>query len=220
MSQPYTKSQLSEKLRRLRKKYRVISTRLSKGLDQSFLTPHDRALYQLSSRLWHPDYAKSSPFGGGSSNSKLRKSDLVGVQVNFLPTLSVHSDPNLVEKLESQDDGYAEVGLGGEERLSEVNVEFEEESAREAKMLRQTRVENSPGEGALASKAIIDAFDESLKEVKKGFVNGGVSKGGCVTEGVSMWSFQRRWQEQRFAEMEALGRRMRLAFEHSLLQRQ
>lgn len=217
MSQPYTKSQLSEKLRRLRKKYRVISTRLSKGLDQSFLTPHDRDLYQLCTRLWHPDYADTSPFGGGS-NGKSQKSDLVGVQIPVLTTLSVDSDPKLVEQFKSHhlDDGYAEAGLGGEERLSAVNVEFAGEGAREAKMQNQTGAENSTGEEVLVAKAIIDAFDESLKEVKKGFVN----KGGCVTEGMSMLSFQRRWQEQRFAEMEALGRRMRLVFENSLLRRQ
>ncbi|KAG9138480.1 hypothetical protein Leryth_012761 [Lithospermum erythrorhizon] len=62
MSQPYTKSQLSEKLRRLRKKFRVISTRLAKGLDFVLLSPHDRALYDLSKQLWHPQFSSTSPF--------------------------------------------------------------------------------------------------------------------------------------------------------------
>ncbi|XP_043719560.1 uncharacterized protein LOC122667363 [Telopea speciosissima] len=62
MPQPYTRSQLSKKLRRLRKKFRIISTRISVGLDPSLLAPHDRALFDLSNQLWHPSYASSSPF--------------------------------------------------------------------------------------------------------------------------------------------------------------
>ncbi|KAJ6798019.1 Uncharacterized protein M6B38_215375 [Iris pallida] len=39
MPQPYTRSQLSEKLRRLRKKYRTVSARVARGLDPSRLAP-------------------------------------------------------------------------------------------------------------------------------------------------------------------------------------
>ncbi|MBA0863579.1 hypothetical protein Goshw_023230 [Gossypium schwendimanii] len=67
MSQPYTKSQLSEKLRRLRKKFRVVSSRLARGLNPSSLSLHDRALFDLSKRLWSPEFASSSPFGKNSS---------------------------------------------------------------------------------------------------------------------------------------------------------
>ncbi|XP_076911467.1 uncharacterized protein LOC143569439 [Bidens hawaiensis] len=54
MSQPYSKSQFSEKLRRLRKKFRVISSRLDKGLDYSQLSLQDQALFDLSKQLWDP----------------------------------------------------------------------------------------------------------------------------------------------------------------------
>ncbi|KAJ0988659.1 hypothetical protein J5N97_007015 [Dioscorea zingiberensis] len=59
MPQPYTRSQLHEKHRRLRRKFRTVSARLSRGLDPSRLAPHDRDLLNLSTRLWHPS---SSPF--------------------------------------------------------------------------------------------------------------------------------------------------------------
>ncbi|GFS39530.1 hypothetical protein Acr_00g0063460 [Actinidia rufa] len=84
MSQPYTKSQLSEKLRRLRKKFRVVSSRIARGLDKVLLSPHDLALFELSEQLWHPNFSDSSPFGGGI---KPKKSNLVGVKVSFSPTL-------------------------------------------------------------------------------------------------------------------------------------
>ncbi|XWS47556.1 hypothetical protein CRYUN_Cryun14cG0162300 [Craigia yunnanensis] len=71
ISQPYNKSQLSEKLRRLRKKFRVISSRLARGLNPSTLSAHDQALFDLSKRLWSPEFASTSPFGKNSSGFNL-----------------------------------------------------------------------------------------------------------------------------------------------------
>lgn len=51
MSQPYSKYQLSEKLRRLRKKFRVTSARISRGLNVTHLNFHDRNLFELSMKL-------------------------------------------------------------------------------------------------------------------------------------------------------------------------
>lgn len=220
MSQPYTKSQLSEKLRRLRKKFRVISTRISKGLDQSFLSPHDRALYEISKQLWHPDYADTSPFGG-VSGGKATKSDLVGVEVSFLPEFLSGLDPNEVETFEFkyeksdnvvEDVGFGDMGFDEGVKLSEVNVEFEEE---------EEEAEEMGAEEVAVEKAVIDAFDKSLEEVRMGFVKDGGSLNGCEQkkEG-NGWDFERRWKEQRVAELDVLTRRMRLVFEQSLRRRQ
>nr|XP_029121387.1 undifferentiated embryonic cell transcription factor 1-like [Elaeis guineensis] len=79
MPQPYTRSQLSEKLRRLRKKFRIMSGRIARGQDPSRLAPHDRDLLHLCTRLWHPSYASSSPFSipdaaaPGSGGNKRRR---------------------------------------------------------------------------------------------------------------------------------------------------
>ncbi|XP_042406299.1 uncharacterized protein LOC121996403 isoform X1 [Zingiber officinale] len=79
MPQPYTRSQLSEKLRRLRKKFRVMSARIARGQDPSRLSPHDRDVLHLCTRLWHPTYAASSPFSSpdtlapGSRGNKRRR---------------------------------------------------------------------------------------------------------------------------------------------------
>ncbi|WOK97507.1 hypothetical protein Cni_G06215 [Canna indica] len=79
MPQPYTRSQLSEKLRRLRKKFRVMSTRITRGQDPARLAPHDRDVLHLCTRLWHPSYAATSPFSApdalapGSGGNKRRR---------------------------------------------------------------------------------------------------------------------------------------------------
>lgn len=257
MSQPYTKSQLSEKLRRLRKKFRVISTRLSKGLDRSQLSSHDRALFELSKRLWHPEYAATSPFSGARNvgfnhsvntsgndgDGKLIKSSLVGVKVDFSPTLSVGmydfdqgsngNDANLDLDFVDNENGGGEVGFDfgelydedivtGEGKLSEVNVEFEGEETGiedeghdtfggQSSVTEQNLdfgCENEIGE--IVAKVAINVFDECFKDVRRPLVAGG---GG---ESVGAESLQWRWQQQRIAEWDVLGSRLRLVLEHSL----
>uniref|UniRef100_A0ACD5X648 Uncharacterized protein n=1 Tax=Avena sativa TaxID=4498 RepID=A0ACD5X648_AVESA len=81
MPQPYTRSQLSEKLRRLNNKHRSVSTRVAKGLDPARLAPHDRDVLHLCSRLWDPANAATSPFAAvsaGSSGNKRRRANPQG----------------------------------------------------------------------------------------------------------------------------------------------
>ncbi|KAL6521335.1 hypothetical protein OROGR_017904 [Orobanche gracilis] len=260
MSQPYTKSQLSEKLRRVRKKFQVISTRLSKGMDRSQLSLHDRALYDLSKRLWHPDYAATSPFGGTenasmsnrvsnynnnnsggvSSDCKLKRSSLVGIKVDFSPTLPVimsgfdqdsdGNDNNLVFDY-VDNAGWADFGNFPDEdnqneeiKLSEVNVELEEEDAAmddnegndtygnggEIGAEQSSHVFCGNIIGEMVAEVVMNLYDECLEDVRTRVLAG---QGG---ERVSRESFQVRWQRQRIAELDILGSRLRLILEHSI----
>ncbi|KAL7135461.1 hypothetical protein ABFS83_11G098100 [Erythranthe nasuta] len=236
MPQPYTKSQLSEKLRRLRKKFRVISIRLCKGMDRSQLSLHDRALYGLSEQLWHPDYAATSPFsgarnvgGGGGGDGEMKRSELVGIKVDFAPNLPVViSGSDQENDVDSDLDLDLELGGESEEvQLSEVNVEFEGE---EEEAVDDDSVEGIGGGGAAvysdsdgenrigeaAAKVVVNVFDECFKDVRSRFLlsgQGGEIGGGG---GGSADSFQVRWQKQRIAELDVLGSRLRLVIEHSL----
>ncbi|KAF3321017.1 hypothetical protein FCM35_KLT14270 [Carex littledalei] len=79
MPQPYTRSQLSEKLRRLKNKHKSATTRIARnGLDPSRITPHDKDVLHLCSRLWDPQNAASSPFFSttpGVSGNKRRRAN-------------------------------------------------------------------------------------------------------------------------------------------------
>lgn len=48
----FNKNQLVEKLRRLKKKYRNIVSKINSGKDFSFKTPHDQATFEISSKIW------------------------------------------------------------------------------------------------------------------------------------------------------------------------
>ncbi|CAJ1976209.1 unnamed protein product [Sphenostylis stenocarpa] len=48
----FNKNQLVEKLRRLKKKYRNVVSKISVGKEFSFKSPHDRATFEISQRIW------------------------------------------------------------------------------------------------------------------------------------------------------------------------
>lgn len=189
MSQPYTKSQLSEKLRRLRKKFRVISVRLSKGLAPSQLSIHDRALFALSKQLWHPDYAATSPFNGArnvggfnvsrcTTTTAGENSGLVGIKVDFSPII-----PAIASRGFEFDDQEA-VGNGGfNEDDDDVRLELD-------------CLNDDPGQEIEGGVVIADGFGErndhqvKLSEVNVELEQGDVRmvdnvRGGGVEDGKS-----------------------------------
>ncbi|KAG6646397.1 hypothetical protein I3843_07G006900 [Carya illinoinensis] len=48
----FNKNQLVEKLRRLKKKYRNVVGKISAGKDFSFKSPHDKATFEISRKIW------------------------------------------------------------------------------------------------------------------------------------------------------------------------
>ena len=48
----FNKNQLVEKLRRLKKKYRNVVSRISSGKEFVFKTPHDQATFEISRKIW------------------------------------------------------------------------------------------------------------------------------------------------------------------------
>lgn len=48
----FNKNQLVEKLRRLKKKYRNVMSKISSGKDFSFKSPHDQATFEISRKIW------------------------------------------------------------------------------------------------------------------------------------------------------------------------
>ncbi|EEF49702.1 transcription regulator, putative [Ricinus communis] len=48
----FNKNQLVEKLRRLKKKYRNVLSKISSGKDFSFKSPHDQATFEISRKIW------------------------------------------------------------------------------------------------------------------------------------------------------------------------
>ncbi|KAL3381735.1 hypothetical protein AABB24_001710 [Solanum stoloniferum] len=61
----FNKNQLVEKLRRLKKKYRTVVSKMGSGKDFVFKSAHDQVTFDISHRIWSTggSYARSSPGG-------------------------------------------------------------------------------------------------------------------------------------------------------------
>ncbi|KAK1410641.1 hypothetical protein QVD17_37178 [Tagetes erecta] len=228
MSQPYSKTQLSEKLRRLRKKFRMISSRLDKGLDKSMLSVQDRALYDLSKQLWDPNCSKLT-FSGTNSECKpvddnACKSNLVGVRVRAkssqtLPCSStaVLALPSVVQKPYSCDNGEkinkfggndfdGSGGYGGDVKVNcDVNVELGRNEVR----VKNGGDELSNGIVRFASTTLADVLDRSLKEMRMM-----IDVQRCLKLEKEI-SFEKRWRDQHVAEFDVLAKRLKLILEDS-----
>ncbi|XP_043694061.1 uncharacterized protein LOC122644735 [Telopea speciosissima] len=194
---PYSKSQLSKKLRRLRKKFRVISTRISRGLDASLLALHDRALFDLSNQLWHRSYASSSPF-----QSNKRKPSKVSVRVSFSPTPSPCLPPPPPPPLVQPSINDADIT----EEDNELNLENNLGSGLEEEPYLLIG-EDGCGLGRFATKTIMAVFDRSLKEVRMTLIRQELlypdqtsTSSSTLAESLKQGraiDFEKRWREQR-----------------------
>ncbi|KAJ6846893.1 uncharacterized protein M6B38_283800 [Iris pallida] len=190
MPQPYTRSQLSEKLRRLRKKYRTVSARVARGLDPSRLAPHDRDLLHLCTCLWHPDHASTSPFAAP-------------------PADAAGSSPNGTRRRRANPrSSPAAAAAAPPAKNLEPNRRNDPEEVAAAVAAPPAPVatdDGSKGVRYVAAKTVLDAFDRSLEETQTEMARLDDGDDGMA----------RRWREQRVAELDAFARRLRLALEQS-----
>ncbi|WOL02584.1 hypothetical protein Cni_G11303 [Canna indica] len=223
MPQPYTRSQLSEKLRRLRKKYRVTSARVARGQDPTRLAPHDRDVFHLCTRLWDPSYAASSPFSssegmvtGGSGNKRRRpnpRTPSARARAESTPSpLSVLPPPPALlpplppdEKVGCAMDGTA---------VNELRVGLEKEVKQEMPLPEiegdKAAVKDAPKHPL--GKTILDVFDSCLKELKAAVAIPGSSTSSATEKN----SLENKWRELRISELDVVARRLRLILENAL----
>ncbi|KAF5180869.1 Dna-binding storekeeper protein-related transcriptional regulator [Thalictrum thalictroides] len=219
MSQPYTKSQLSEKLRRLRKKFRVISSRISNGLDASLLSEHDKALFNISKKLWDPNCSSESPFNVNYTNSSKKKSTAsVSVKVSFNPTFTPSMSPSLLITSSAQENYHHGNAKGEDIEACEVEIDdkgvsFDGEKGDELNLMN----DNGSGTRRIVAKTVMDVFDKSLEEVRMSLVDQSCSSSSNGSSYQGKWDdLMRKCREQSLAELDMLGRRMRLVVEDSI----
>ena len=82
----FNKNQLVEKLRRLKKKYRNVTNKISSGKDFSFKSPHDQATFEISRKIWNNCVVKvEDNVLDDENNSHVNLIDESGEKKNFTP---------------------------------------------------------------------------------------------------------------------------------------
>ncbi|PIA63867.1 hypothetical protein AQUCO_00201294v1 [Aquilegia coerulea] len=227
MSQPYTKSQLSEKLRRLRKKFRVISSRILNGLDASLLSDHDKALFSISKKLWDSNGSIQSPFNvnnttNSNSANKKKSNASVTVKVSFNPTFTPSISPSLLIPSSAQENHHHhhhhrndedEDNVACKVEIDDKGVNFDGGNGEELNLVN----DNGDGTRRIVAKTVMDVFDKSLKEVKMSLADQSSSSSLNGFSHQGKWDdLMKRCREQSLAELDMLGRRMRLVLEDSI----
>ncbi|XP_062212183.1 probable transcription factor At3g04930 [Phragmites australis] len=241
MPQPYTRSQLSEKLRRLKNKFRSMSARVARGLDPARLAPHDRDVLHLCSRLWDPSNAATSPFAAnaGSSGNKRRRANPRGTPLP-LPAASGDSNSHDYNGINSATPGLFPDGSNGEDMFY-----LEQESGHlgdhEGAALvtdgnfggivleqPQTVAALPNGNNGLGNemsgnnKMVVPCNNEHhmanavlavFEECLREAKANGIISGGNVDGSAEENELAKRWRAQRMDELDVLSRRLRLLVE-------
>ncbi|KAJ4791363.1 DNA-binding storekeeper protein-related transcriptional regulator [Rhynchospora pubera] len=242
MPQPYTRSQLSEKLRRLKNKHKSATARIARnGLDPSRITPHDKDVLHLCSRLWDPQNAASSPFFSttpGVSGNKRRRA-------NPRPL------PNSDDGMNTYDDEANEDNEGNFESsshsvpLTEERAELLDNMLIDSDLQSETMKSPSPSPFPSPSPIKIEASNnDGNRANNRNSVNDGnkskqvklrleIGDNGSViakamldvfeeclkeiglkcSEETGDDAIQKKWRALRVAELDVLARRMRLMIE-------
>uniref|UniRef100_A0A0E0KI25 Glabrous enhancer-binding protein-like DBD domain-containing protein n=1 Tax=Oryza punctata TaxID=4537 RepID=A0A0E0KI25_ORYPU len=239
MPSPYTRSQLSEKLRRLKNKFRGMSARVARGLDPARLAPHDRDVLHLCSRLWDPASAATSPFaaaGDASSGNKRRRAaprsgplmppdpsgdsgshDYNGISSG---TPGAFGDGHSGEEMMylEQESGHfgfhGDVTIAADGSLDGI-VKVQPETLAALPSIGDIAVHNENGNG----KAVVPRSNEHhmanavldiFEECLREVKANGITYGANVNGGSEL---AKRWRAQRIDELDVLSRRLRLLVE-------
>ncbi|XP_062214818.1 probable transcription factor At3g04930 [Phragmites australis] len=242
MPQPYTRSQLSEKLRRLKNKFRSMSSRVARGLDPARLAPHDRDVLHLCSRLWDPVNAATSPFAAnaGSSGNKRRRANPRGTPLP-LPDASGDRNSHDYNGISSTTPGLFPDGSNGEDMFY-----LEQESGHLGNHEGATLVTDGNFGGiALEQPQTVAALPNGIDGIGNEMMNGnhkmvvpcsnehgvanavldvfekclreakanGIINGGNVDGSAEQSELAKRWRVHRMDELDVLSRRLRLLVE-------
>lgn len=240
MPSPYTRSQLSEKLRRLKNKFRGMSARVARGLDPARLAPHDRDVLHLCSRLWDPANAATSPFAAAgdasSGNKRRRAAPRAGPLMPPDPsgdsnshdynggisagTPGAFGDGHGGEEMmyleqESGHFGYhGDVAIAADGSLDGI-VKVQPETLPALPSIGDIAVHSENGNG----KAVVPRSNEHhmanavldiFEECLREVKANGITYGANVNGGSEL---ARRWRAQRIDELDVLSRRLRLLVE-------
>lgn len=85
----FNKNQLVEKLRRLKKKYRNVLSKISSGKEFSFKSPHDQATFEISRKIW----SVAAPIAGPGEDD-----DEINLNSNPNPNYGHLNEATAIEK--------------------------------------------------------------------------------------------------------------------------
>ncbi|XP_071689408.1 probable transcription factor At5g28040 [Rutidosis leptorrhynchoides] len=220
----FNKNQLVEKLRRLKKKYRNVLSKISSGKEYVFKSPHDQATFDLSCKIWNETAAAAVPI---SAAADVGIDDVENhfVNPNMSFNLNDHNgnefaDPNYVEKKAPRSRKRS--------RTASVATKIEENYNQQQQQQQQYGQGVGTGIG-VADPATLNVVEETVKScllpLFKELVNNSPNGGGLRGFGgmnMNMNPFgdsmnfsigdmnDEKWRKQHILELEVYSKRLEL----------
>lgn len=103
----FNKNQLVEKLRRLKKKYRNVVSKLSSGKDYIFKSPHDQATFEISKKIWSGAATITAGGSGGVGGEFDEDEGNPNPKLNFNISNPVLNDHNINGGVDVNNNNYS-----------------------------------------------------------------------------------------------------------------
>ncbi|CAN6478539.1 unnamed protein product [Victoria cruziana] len=200
MSRSYTRTQFSEKLRRLRKKFRAVSVRIRRGGNGVALkTPHEKVVYELSLRLWGSEASKApSATVDAAADGASAKSPMETVVIIRHEPVSTPPPPPPV--------------------TPPANINLDRSSQGCNPSSSKEEGVRSQGDEAIrwiAAESVAGALDQSIKDVRLVLVGRAERGGGTGGRGRKR-NVTKEWGRQQIAEFDVLSQRLKLVLETAI----
>ena len=207
----FNKNQLVEKLRRLKKKYRNVVSRISSGKEFSFKSPHDQSTFEISRKIW----STTTAITGVPEETVLEDDD---ANPNPNPTTNPSPNPNPTPKgfnSYSIDVNSAEKKVPRSRKRSRAKLD-------EKPVLNNQNHEMPSSIPSLIEETVRSCLSPLFKELLHNAVNGpscGARGFGGMALNPMPLSFggtevtDERWRKQQILELEVYSKRLELVQE-------
>jgi hypothetical protein len=221
----FNKNQLVEKLRRLKKKYRNVLSKINSGKDFCFKSPHDQATFEISRKIW----SSTGKIAGFSNEDGNNLDDDDGGNPNY-NNHTVMMDGDVVVKIE---DHKSTPRSRKRSRSRSVGVKMEENRVlNDGFVGNETNVTGGGGGGGVGNgngnvssvieetmRSCLSPLFKELSSNMAGAGMGGVGRGvGRLAMNAMPLSFgagdammmDEKWRKQHILELEVYSKRLEL----------
>ncbi|EHA8588425.1 mediator-associated protein 1-like [Cocos nucifera] len=214
----FNKNQLVEKLRRLKKKYRNMVSRIAAGKESVFKSPHDKATFEIARKIWSPSFKRTrnrDSCNAPISSQLQERSNLVPVEVAEDVVLS--SDQMMSRSRRKRSEGEVAREMQVAVATPVVSVPVVQQTPRSsapipnASLIEQT-----------VKSCLLPLFKELLQHAIGGpCVPGGAGDGGAAPNPLLLSGagssgavqVDEKWRKQQILELEVYLKRMELVRE-------
>ncbi|KAH7571950.1 hypothetical protein JRO89_XS04G0172500 [Xanthoceras sorbifolium] len=228
----FNKNQLVEKLRRLKKKYRNVLSKISSGKDFSFKTAHDQATFEISRKIWSsnnnntPNVSVLEDEDANHNNNLVNFSNEVKINNHNNSSIVVHSNNNHhEEKATPRSRKRSRSKAGASENVVLMN---NSENANTNNVGGGGGWNSNNGIAGLVEETVRSCLSPLFKELLSNVMGGvgGRGIGGLAMNGVMPLGFggaglgfggcgggevvDEKWRKQQILELEVYSKRLEL----------